>query len=117
NWRFDEATYERTAASFDNPDFVDVVIHSYRHRFGWAPGDPSLEPLDERLAARPCIGVPTVVLHGRSDGVAPAESSEGHARVFSGPYVRRGIPEAGPFLAWGRPGAIAQAVARLVPVP
>ena len=117
NWRFDDATYERTAASFDNPDFVDVVIHSYRHRFGWAPGDPSLEPSEERLAARPRIGVPTVVLHGGSDGVAPADSSAGHARFFSGPYVRRVIPEAGHFLAWEAPDAIVQAVRELVPEP
>src|SRR5262245_44879464 len=117
NWRFDEATYERTAASFDNPDFVDVVIHSYRHRYGWAPGDPSLEPLEERLAARPHLGVPTVVLHGGSDGVAPADSSAGHARFFSGPYVRRVIPEAGHFLAWEAPDAIVEAVRELVPEP
>ena len=53
NWRFDDATFERTAASFDNPDFVEVVIHSYRHRFGWAPGDPGLEAIEEQLAAMP----------------------------------------------------------------
>jgi len=94
-----------------------VVIHSYRHRFGWAPGDPSLEPLEERLAARPHIGVPTVVLHGGSDGVAPADSSAGHARFFSGPYVRRVIPEAGHFLAWEAPDAIVEAVRELVPEP
>src|SRR5437899_6003868 len=115
DWRFDDATFERTAASFDNPDFVPVVIHSYRHRFGWAPGDPSLEPSEERLAARPRIGVPTVVLHGGSDGVAPADSSAGHARFFSGPYVRRVIPEAGHFLAWEAPDAIVEAVRELVP--
>jgi pimeloyl-ACP methyl ester carboxylesterase len=117
NWRIDDATYERTAASFDNPDFVDVVIHSYRHRFGWAPGDPSLEPIEERLAAMPRIGVPTLVLHGGSDGVAPGESSEGHARFFSGPYVRRVIPDAGHFLAREAPDAIIQAVRELVPKP
>ena len=87
-----------------------MVIHSYRHRYGWAPGEPSLEPLEEQLAAKPHIGVPTVVLHGGSDGVAPAESSERHARFFSGPYVRRVIPEAGHFLAWEAPEAIVQAV-------
>ena len=53
NWRFDEATFERTAASFDNPDFVDVVIHAYRHDFGRAAGDPAYEELEERLARRP----------------------------------------------------------------
>jgi pimeloyl-ACP methyl ester carboxylesterase len=117
NWRFDDATYERTAASFDNPDFVDVVIHSYRHRFGWAPGDQSLETMEERLAAMPKISVPTVVLHGDADGVAPVQSSERHARFFSGPYRRRVIPEAGHFLAWEAPDAIVQAVRELVPAP
>src|SRR6516162_4747845 len=71
NWRFDDATFERTAASFDNPDFVEVVIQSYRHRFGLAPGDPSLEAIEERLAAQPPITVPTIVLHGACDGVSP----------------------------------------------
>jgi pimeloyl-ACP methyl ester carboxylesterase len=80
-------------------------------------GDPSLQPIEERLAATPRIGVPTVVLHGGSDGVAPAESSEDHARFFSGPYVRRVIPEAGHFLAWEAPDAIVQAVRELVPEP
>ncbi len=117
NWRFDHATYERTAASFDNPDFVDVVIHSYRHRFGWAPGDPALEEIEQRLAAAPRIEVPTVVLHGGSDGVAPVQGTERHARFFSGPYVRRVIPEAGHFLAWEAPDAIVQAVRELVPDP
>ncbi len=117
NWRFDDATYERTAASFDNPDFVDVVIHSYRHRFGWAPGDPTLEAIEERLAAMPPIGAPTIVLHGGSDGVAPVQGSERHARFFSGPYLRRVIPDAGHFLAWEAPDAIAQAVRELVPDP
>ena len=55
NWKFDDATYERTAKSFDNPDFVDIVIHSYRHRFGYAPGDPAFEPLERRLASQPPI--------------------------------------------------------------
>jgi pimeloyl-ACP methyl ester carboxylesterase len=117
NWRFDDATYDRTAASFDNPDFVDVVIHSYRHRFGWAPGDPALEPIEERLAAMPRIGVPTVVLHGGSDGVAPVQATDRHARFFSGPYVRRVIPDAGHFLAWEAPDAVAAAVRELVPDP
>src|SRR5262249_15545768 len=69
NWKFDDATYERTATSFDNPDFVDVVIHSYRHRYGYAPGDPALDATERLLAAQPKINVPTIVLHGGGDGV------------------------------------------------
>src|SRR3989441_10259596 len=95
NWRFDDATYERTAASFDNPDFVDVVIHSYRHRFGWAPGDPAVEGSERRLAAQPPITVPTIVLHGHDNGVSPVASSERHARFFKGPYERRVIAGVG----------------------
>ena len=69
NWKFDDATYERTAKSFDNPDFVDIVIHSYRHRFGYAPGDPAFEAVERRLAAQPPITAPTIVLQGEGDGV------------------------------------------------
>ncbi|HSV13066.1 MAG TPA: alpha/beta hydrolase, partial [Tepidisphaeraceae bacterium] len=64
NYRFDDAAYDLTAASFDNPDFVDVVIQSYRHRYGNAPGDPALEAIEARLATRPLITVPTINLHG-----------------------------------------------------
>ncbi len=76
NYRFDDATYETTAASFDNPDFVDVVIQSYRHRYGNAAGDPALEPIEQRLAARPPITVPTINLHGEADGVTPPDAAD-----------------------------------------
>lgn len=71
-WGFDEATFERTAVSFDNPDFVDVVINSYRHRFGYVAGDPGLEEIEERLAGFPEILVPVVALDGGKDGVSLA---------------------------------------------
>jgi pimeloyl-ACP methyl ester carboxylesterase len=74
--------------------FVEVVIHSYRHRFGYAGGDPSLEAIERRLAAKPHISVPTIVLHGDS-GLSPPESSLKHAACFTGPYQRRAIPTAG----------------------
>jgi pimeloyl-ACP methyl ester carboxylesterase len=95
NWRFDEETYRRSAASFDNPDFVDVVIHSYRHRFGLAPGDPAYDDTESLLAAQPRISVPAIALDGGGDGVSPIGGSEGHGRFFSGPYQRRVIPVAG----------------------
>jgi len=94
-WRFDEATFEKSAASFDNPDFVDVVIQSYRHRYGYAPGDPALDDIEARLARQPKIGVPTIVLHGGHDGVGPAEQSEHAAKHFTGPYQRRVLPRIG----------------------
>jgi pimeloyl-ACP methyl ester carboxylesterase len=114
NWRFDDATYDRTAASFDNPDFVDVVIHSYRHRFGYADGDPSLEVIERRLAAKPRISVPTIVLHGDGSGLSPPESSLKHAAYFTGPYQRRLIPTAGHNLPQEAPDAFADAVLELV---
>lgn len=110
NWQFDDATFEATARSFDNPDFVDVTIQSYRHRYANAPGDPALEPLEQRLAGRPSITVPTIVLHGACDGVGPAEQSAEHARHFTARYERRVIPIAGHFLARETPEAVVQAV-------
>jgi pimeloyl-ACP methyl ester carboxylesterase len=88
-WKFDEETYRRTAASFENVDFVDIVIHSYRHRMGNAPGDPSYAAIEARLAALPKISVPTIVVHGAVDDVNPAEISEGHRQHFTGYYERR----------------------------
>jgi len=114
NWRFDDAKYEATAVSFDNPDFVDVVIQSYRHRHQNAPGDPALEPIERRLAAQPSITVPTIVLHGEADGVGPVEQSAGHARHFTGRYERRVIPVAGHFLPHEAPDAVVQAVRDLL---
>jgi pimeloyl-ACP methyl ester carboxylesterase len=113
NWRFDDATYDRTAPSFENPDFVDVVIQSYRHRYANAPGDPALEPIEERLAAQPRIPVPTINLHGAADGVTPAEGSEGHARQFSAFYERRVVPVAGHFLPREAPETVVAAVRAL----
>ncbi len=113
-WRFDDTTYARTAASFDNPDFVSVVIHSYRHRFGLAPGDPAVEDTERRLAGQPPITVPTVSLHGSDNGVSPPVTSEGHARFFTGPYERRLIPGVGHNLPQEAPGDFAAAVLRLV---
>jgi pimeloyl-ACP methyl ester carboxylesterase len=67
----------------DNPDFVDVVIQSYRHRYGNAPGDPAYDASEAKLAVQPPISVPTIVLHGEADGVGPAAGSEGHSRHFT----------------------------------
>ena len=110
NWRFSDAAYDRTAASFDNPDFVEVVIQSYRHRHQNAPGDPALAPVEARLAAQPVITVPAIVLHGEADGVGPVAGSAGHAKHFSGSYERRVIPVAGHFLPNEAPEAVARAV-------
>ncbi len=110
SWAFDEAAFARTAEAFDNPDFVEVVIHSYRHRFGGAPGDPALDGIEQRLAATPGIGVPAIVLHGQDDGVAPPVLSAEHGRYFSGRYERRVVAGAGHNLPQEAPEAFARAV-------
>ncbi|MGI4811894.1 MAG: alpha/beta fold hydrolase [Janthinobacterium lividum] len=112
NWEFDAATYQRSAASFDNPDFVEVVVHSYRHRFGLVPGDPALAAIEQQLAAQPRIGVPTIVLDGAGDGVS-AHGAVGHERHFSGAYERRVIPVVGHNLPQEAPEAFADAVLAL----
>jgi pimeloyl-ACP methyl ester carboxylesterase len=114
NWRFDDATYERTAASFDNPDFVPVVIHSYRHRFGLVPGDPTVEDTERRLPTQPRIAVPAVALDGGGDGVMPLGGSERHDRFFTGQYERREIPLMGHNLPQEAPKAFAKAVLSVV---
>jgi pimeloyl-ACP methyl ester carboxylesterase len=95
HWRFDDATFARSAASLDNPDFVAVTIHSYRHRYGTVAGDPALEDIEQRLAAKPKIAVPTIALQGDADGVLPQETSEKHAAFFNGLYQRRVLPGIG----------------------
>jgi pimeloyl-ACP methyl ester carboxylesterase len=114
NWTFDDATYARTAASFDNPDFVDVVIQSYRHRFGYAPGDPAYDEIERKLAARPPIKVPTIALQGEGDGVARATASDAQARFFTGPYQRRLIPVIGHDVPQEAPKETAAAILELL---
>jgi pimeloyl-ACP methyl ester carboxylesterase len=110
DWAFDDATYENSAVSFDNPDFVAVTVQSYRHRFGYAAGDPALEPIELRLAAQPVISVPAIVLHGASSGIQPPAGSQPHARLFAGPYQRRVLPKIGHNLPQEAPLVVADAV-------
>jgi pimeloyl-ACP methyl ester carboxylesterase len=96
NWDFDDATFDRSAPSFDNPDFVDVVVQSYRHRYAYAPGDPALLGIEAKLAAQPKISVPTINLDGGGDGIRPVSATHDPAApMFSGPYERRIIPSVG----------------------
>jgi len=113
-WRFDDATFEQTAAAFDNPDFVPVVIHSYRHRHLNAPGDPHLDAIERRLAERPRIEVPTVILHGRDDGVDRPRRSESHLAQFPDGTERRVVPDAGHFMPREQPGAVVAALGSLL---
>jgi pimeloyl-ACP methyl ester carboxylesterase len=95
SWPFDDETFGRTAPAFDNPDFVDVVIHSYRHRYGYAEGDPALEPIERALVAQPVIAVPAISLCGADDGVATPPETDADAARFSEPYERRVLPGVG----------------------
>jgi pimeloyl-ACP methyl ester carboxylesterase len=113
SWAFDDAAFERTLPSFGNEDFVDVVIHSYRHRTGRVAGDPRYASVEARLAAQPKIAVPAINLHGGADGVMPAVLSEGHAKHFTGPYQRRVLPNVGHNVPQEAPRAFADAVLEL----
>ena len=112
-WSFSDADFARSAGSFDNPDFVSVTIHSYRHRFGVAAGDPVLEPIEQKLANQPKISVPTIALQGEADGIAPPEASAQHASFFIGPYQRRLLPRVGHNPPQEAPQAFAAAVLEL----
>jgi len=116
NLHASEAEFACTAESFDNPDFVDVVIQSYRHRHRAAPGDPALEPIEQHLAARPPITVPSIILHGACDGVDPPANSERHVSRF--PRLRRRdvVPLAGHFLPREAPDSVVRALRELAGV-
>ena len=114
-WKFSAETYNRTAASFDNPDFVDVVIHSYRHRNGNAPGDPRFGDMERQLAARPVIQIPSITLHGADDGIGrpPADSPQERAS-FSALKDRRVVAGAGHFMPREKPEAVSSAMIELL---
>jgi len=114
NWQFDDSSFDATAASFDNPDFVEVVIHSYRVRYGYAPGDPALGDIERQLAAQPSIRVPAIVLQGEAAGTTTPEASAAHAQHFTGPYRRRTIPRVGHNVPQEAPRETAEAVLELV---
>lgn len=114
NWEFDDACFERTAVAHDNPDYVEVVIHSYRHRYGLAEGDPQYADLQRRLATQPAIVVPTITLDGDGDGVSPATDGSKSAPKFAGRRVHRVVPRAGHNLPQEEPEAFAAAVLELI---
>lgn len=87
-WTFDDATFDRSAAAFDNPDFVDVVIHAYRFMLGMDDGDPGLRHLEDKLATKPPITVPTVTLDGATDPLKPGGTAD-HAALFTGRHEHR----------------------------
>ena len=113
-WLFDDATFARSAGAFDNPDFVQVVVHSYRHRFGLVPGDPALAQIEQRLAAQPPITAPAITFDGADDGVRPVAGAAQHARHFTGPRSHRVVPGVGHNMPQEVPRVFADAVLELV---
>ena len=112
-WRFSDDEYDRTAASFDNPDFVDVVIHSYRHRHANAPGEPRFADLEARLATRPPIHAPSITLYGADDGIRPppvGELSPAERSAFTRLIDRKVIAGVGHFMPRERPDVVSAAL-------
>jgi pimeloyl-ACP methyl ester carboxylesterase len=112
-WQFSEETYARTAAAFDNPDFVEVVIQSYRHRYGYAPGDPAYDAIESALAEQPAISVPTIAMYGIDDGVNASPRPSSTDAHFTGSYERRDVAGAGHNIPQERPEAFADAILNL----
>ena len=110
-WQFDERTFDRTSTSFDNPDFVDVVVHCYRHAFGAAAGDSALQSLEDRLARKPTISVPAVTLDGTKDPLKPGVTAD-HAGMFTASYEHL-VVDTGHNVAQEMPQAFADAVVKV----
>jgi pimeloyl-ACP methyl ester carboxylesterase len=114
-WHFTDETFNRTAPSFDNPDFVEVVIHSYRHRLGNAPGEPRFRELERRLAERPKIQCPAITLYGADDGLGrPPTESPREKELFPALVARRVIAGAGHFMPREKPDAVSSALLELL---
>jgi pimeloyl-ACP methyl ester carboxylesterase len=114
-WDFDEATFDRSAAAFDNPDHVAIVIHNYRWRLDLAKGESKYEDLEKRLAAAPVITVPTITLEGDANGAPHPDDPSAYAKKFSGKYAHRTIKGGvGHNLPQEAPQAFAEAVIDVV---
>ncbi len=109
-WTFGQATFDQSADAFDNPDFVEVVIHSYRHRYGVVRGDPGVEEIEQRLAQQPSISVPSVVLEGADDGVTGSSAEDQTAHRFTGRYRREIVPGIGHNFPQEAPQVFADAI-------
>ena len=115
-WKFTDETYNKTAPSFDNPDFVDVVIHSYRHRIMNAPGELRFKEIEAKLARRPKILAPSITLYGADDGIRrpPLESPPDERAVFDKLVARRVVPSVGHFMPREKPDAVSAALLELL---
>ena len=115
DWKFTDETYNLTAPSFDNPDFVDLVIHSYRHRIGNAPGELRFQAVEKELAKRPKILCPSIVLHGKNDPLArPAADNPNERAQFPALRDRRVFDGVGHFMPREKPEAVSAAVLELL---
>ncbi len=114
NWQFGAECFERSAMAFDNPDYVDIAIHSYRHRYGLAAADPRYDDIQRRLAALPPIRVPSITIDGDADGVVPATDGTAQAARFTGPRRHRVVPRAGHNLPQEEPESFADAVMEVI---
>ncbi|MCD9032779.1 alpha/beta hydrolase [Luteimonas sp. Y-2-2-4F] len=108
-WRRD-AAFEAAAPAFDGPDWLQVVVHSYRHRWGLAEGDPAYAADEARLQPAPSLDLPALLLHGEADTCNDPATSAGSARWFAGPYARRLLPGVGHFPQHEAPDAVADAL-------
>lgn len=113
-WKFNDETFEASAVSFNNPDFVDVVVHSYRHRYGLAKGDPKFEAIEQSLQKQPTIKVPAIILDAKADGVEPFSGTGKDANYFEGGYERRVIKGVGHNLPQESPAEFAKAILTFV---
>jgi pimeloyl-ACP methyl ester carboxylesterase len=113
-WQYDDATFERSMAALDNPDYVAIVIHNYRFRLGLEPGHPTYRALEQRLAELPVITVPAVTIDGEADGIVPSNDGKAYAAKFRGARSHRVVPNAGHNIAQEAPQAFADAVLALV---
>jgi pimeloyl-ACP methyl ester carboxylesterase len=109
-WHFDDATFARSAEAFDNPDYVDIVVHNYRWRLSLAPGELRFDALERRLATGPVIQVPALTIEGDSDGIAPATDGSAYAAKFAGKWSHRIVQGAGHNLPQEAPREFAEAI-------
>jgi pimeloyl-ACP methyl ester carboxylesterase len=113
-WSFSDEVFAVSAQAFDNPDFVDVVIHSYRHRFGLVDGDPAYAELEAQLATQPPISIPTITFDGGDDGVRAPSYDAPHAHLFTGPRSHRVVAGVGHNMPQEVPEIFAAAVLELL---
>jgi pimeloyl-ACP methyl ester carboxylesterase len=113
SWDFAEPEFEATAASWENPDWVEVTVHSYSQRWGEADGDPALAELEDQLASNPPIQVPTIVLHGEADAATLVDATAGKEHCFASSYERRTLSGIGHFVPREAPAAVVDALVAL----